>query len=144
MSKVWWPAVFGLAILASSQSARAETLVTCGGSAGWSYFFEGPFLPKGQEGWREDAISQGGIALTRDGEELDILIRDVGGMISSRAEGAQVSLVQARDGVIMVLVNYPRGAIELYTFDLTRRQVVWSQHKFGVLIDKAHTMVGTC
>lgn len=124
--------------------AYAETIVSCGETNGQAYYFETPLLNDGDVGWTDDGISDGAIALVRSGEEWDILTKDSIGMISASSQGAGVYFVDAYGAFITLLVNYPSGSKELYTFDLQRNQVTWSQHKFGVTFDKAHTMIGTC
>lgn len=124
--------------------ANAETIINCGGSTGYSYYFRGGILPPENPGWTTDGINDGAIALTYDGEKADILIKDFFGMTSAAESGARVNIVDVSEQFITVLVNYIGGSKEMYTFDLERKVVAWSQHKFGVLIDKAHTMVGSC
>ena len=65
-------------------------------------------------------------------------------MYSVTSDGAHVHLVDAYADFVMVLVDYPEGSKELYTFDFGRRKLVWSQHKFGVMFDKAQTMISDC
>lgn len=131
------------AALASTQ-ASAQTIITCGGSEGHSIYFDHPLLKPEDTGWTDDQLTDGSIALVKSGDGVDILIKDGLGMTSALSYGAQVMLLDATDTVATVVVNYTGGAKELYTFDFARRQVVWSQHKFGVMFDKAHTMVAPC
>jgi hypothetical protein len=125
-------------------SAVAETMISCGGSEGKGYYFQGPMLPASEAGWRDDAITGGGIAFVSTGDRFDILIKDALGMISATSQGAHVQVIDIYDAFVTVLVNYPKGSKELYTFDFTRGKVAWSQHRFGVTFDKAHTMVANC
>ena len=124
--------------------ASAETIIQCGGSAGWAYYFGDITAQQKDEGWMQDGISKGGIALTREGNDLDILMKDSVGMMSVKGEGATVQLVDAYGAFITVLVNYPQGSKEIYTFDIERKKVSWSQHKFGVMFDKVTTMIADC
>ena len=124
--------------------ASSETLFSCGSSEGWSRYPENSFISEEHAGWSEDAVSDGSIALTWDGVGADILVKDVAGMMSSRSEGAEVTVLAVDEPFVTVLVQYPKGSIELYTFDSERRTVHWSQHKFGVMIDKAASFFANC
>ena len=124
--------------------ASAETIIQCGSSGGWAYYFGDTNIEQKDEGWMQDGISKGGIALTREGNDLDILMKDSIGMMSVKGEGATVQLVDAYGAFITVLVSYPQGSKEMYTFDIERKKVSWSQHKFGVMFDKVSTMIADC
>lgn len=136
--------LFVACIFVATSQASAQTLVTCGGSAGKSIYFESPLLDAKDEGWVDDQLADGAIALVKSGDGVDILIKDGLGMTSALSYGADVLLLDATETVVTVIVSYPAGAKELYSFDFVRKQVVWSQHKFGVMFDKAHTMVAPC
>jgi len=125
-----------------TSGATAETIISCGGTFGWAYYYD--TAKEGGGEWLEDSLSNGAIALVKNENTLDILTRDAVGMTSATAEGASVQLIQIMDPFVTVLVQYPRGATEVFTFDLLRRRVSWSQHKFGVMFDKAMTLVGNC
>lgn len=131
-------------LLLFAASGNSETLTSCGGTAGKAYFFESPLLDANDVGWTDDRLSDGAIALVRQGGKFDILSKDALGMISARSQGAEVYFIDAYQDFITILVNYPGGSKEIYTFDFERSRVTWSQHKFGVFFDKAHTMVGEC
>lgn len=124
--------------------AIGETFITCGGSFGKSFFFASPLLPEEVDKWEDDAISNGSIGLVGDGENLDIIMRDAVGIVSARASGAKVTLIDSQNNVATVLVDYTGGAKELYSFDFNRRQLAWSQHKFGHFFDKAGTFISKC
>ncbi len=122
----------------------AQTIIECSGSAGKAYYFDNDPQTDEPTGWVDDGISAGSVVLVRNGEALDIIIRDAFGTMSASAEGATVVLLEFRDPFIEVLVSYSQGAKELYTFDLQARRLIWSQHKFGVMFDKAHTFLADC
>jgi hypothetical protein len=124
--------------------AQAETFFSCGSSVGRSFYPLGPFTTEADAGWIEDGISDGAVALVSEGSEVDVLIKDAVGMMSARSQGANVTLLRVEGDFATVLVEYPLGPIELYTFDGSRGLVYWSQHKFGVMIDKAGTFVAVC
>lgn len=135
--------VFGFASLIL-MPASAETVISCGGTFGKAYYFPNTLLESSEAGWTDDALSNGAIALAREGEIFDILVKDALGMISARSQGAEVNVLDAHQSFVTVLVNYLGGSKEIYTFDFEQNRVTWSQHKFGVLFDKAHTMIGDC
>ena len=89
-------------------------------------------------------MTAGAIALTRDGDEIDILMKDAVGLWSARADSGIVVPLDADQDYISVLVLHPKGAKELFTFDLKRKKLVWSQHKFGVSFDKGMTLIADC
>lgn len=128
----------------SSMAAQSQTLIECEAGKGWAYYSNIEPETGKPTGWVEDGITGGSITLVRDGDEFDLLIRDTIGTISARAEGAQIVLLGFRATYLEVLASYPQGAKEIYTFDFAAKQLVWSQHKFGVLYDKAHTFVAAC
>lgn len=131
-------------MFAMGTPSSAQTLISCGNSTGKSLYFDSPLLDPADTGWIDDQLKDGSIALVKAGDEIDILIKDGLGMTSARSYGAQVVLLDATDEVVTVIVNYLGSTKELYSFDLVRKQVVWSQHKFGVMFDKALTMVALC
>jgi hypothetical protein len=123
-----------------SNAALAQTIADCGASSGKAFYFDQPDA----QGWMDDGISSGVIALVKDGANVDILVKDRIGTISARSQGATVTLLDVVDPFITVLVDYPGGSKELYTFDTKRRVVAWTQHKFGVMFDKVQAMVAQC
>lgn len=128
----------------SAGPGAAQTIIECSGSAGKAIYFDYESQTGAQKGWVDDGIANGSVALVRSGDSFDILIKDAIGIISARAEGAAVTIIDVHDPFVEVLVSYPQGAKELYTFDMKERRVAWSQHKFGVLFDKAGTFVADC
>ncbi|KFI27762.1 hypothetical protein CN97_00140 [Haematobacter massiliensis] len=136
-------AALATALVSVAHPSQSETLFSCGASAGYGFYPVGPFSPEAK--WEKDGISKGEIQLVLINKEPDILIRDVIGMSSARAQGGHVVVIDATDaGYVSVLVTYPEGAKELYTFDSERRKVFWTQHKFGVAIDKVAAFVADC
>ena len=65
-------------------------------------------------------------------------------MISAVAEGGSVTVLDMHGRAIDVLVAYPQGAKELYTFDMAAKRVFWSQHKVGIALDKVAAFVADC
>ena len=124
--------------------AKSQSLFDCSASSGKGYYLESSLLPEEKASWKDDGVSEGGIALVRQGDTIDILIKDIVGVGSVKADGAEVVLVDAYEGFVTVLVNYLGGSKELYTFDSSRKMVFWSQHKFGVMFDKSATYIANC
>ena len=133
-----------LASFAAALPAKGQTIIECEGSFGKAFYYDDSPETGEQVGWVDDGITDGSVVLVRSGDALDIILRDTVGTISATAEGATVILLEVRDPFIEVLVSYPQGAKELYTFDLQERRLAWSQHKFGVMFDKAATFLADC
>ena len=133
-----------LAGFANTLPAHGQTIIECEGSFGKAFYFSDSPETGDEVGWVDDGITDGSVVLVRNGDALDIIIRDAVGRISATAEGANVILLDVRDPFIEVLVSYPQGAKELYTFDMKERRLAWSQHKFGVAFDKAATFLAEC
>lgn len=133
-----------LAGFATTLPANGQTIIECEGSFGKAFYFADSPETGEEVGWVDDGITDGSVVLVRNGDALDIIMRDAVGTISATAEGATVILLDVRDPFIEVLVSYPQGAKELYTFDMKERRLAWSQHKFGVAFDKAATFLAEC
>jgi hypothetical protein len=111
---------------------------------GKGFYFDDDPQTGEQVGWIDDSITDGSIVFAQTGNSFDIIIRDAIGTISATAEGATVTVLDVHDPFVDVLVSYPQGPKELYSFDLKERRLAWSQHKFGVLFDKASTFIADC
>lgn len=139
----WLAFVMGLVVATASSAESTQFFINCGASKGWAYYF--PNALGVAEGWTEDGISKGAFTLTVDENgKADMLVKDAAGMMSMTAEGFNVSIVDVSGSYITVLANYPGAAKEMYTFDVAGKKAVWSQHKFGMPIDKAQTMIADC
>jgi hypothetical protein len=136
-----------LALVSLAVSVRAETITRCGASSGQGWYFAGPFVPQGEAGWTDDAISKGGFLLIVDGAEPDIITTDVAGTRSSRADGAHVMFVPGtKSGFRMVLVVYS-GAVEHFLFQLDRAgngTVAWGTVRGAGLLQKSSLFVAKC
>lgn len=135
---------FFILLLLMSRPLGAQTIIECGSSQGKAFYYGIDQETQKQIGWVDDGIAEGGIVLVRSGDALDIIMKDAVGTMSHTAEGASVSLIDWHEPFVEVLVSYPMGTKELYTFDLKERRVAWSQHKFGGPLDKAQTFVADC
>ena len=127
-------------------SLIAETLFTCGASAGYAYIYEGLLVPKEEAGWIKDGISGGSLSVVMVDKQLDILYVDATKKIYSyRADGADIQTVGHDLGYFTVLVRFENAVAELYTFDRNNKKFSHSVHKYGAQpVIKASTMVGDC
>lgn len=133
-----------LAVLLISTQSSARTLITCGASQGYSYYFAGKLIPKDKSGWVKDGFSKGKIALTLSGKTVDILFSDATGMKSASSNGAKVVTLDTSKSSVTVLVLYPKETAEIYTFNLVKKFVLWSQQKYGNSIQKGAMFVASC
>lgn len=134
------------AALLAGTSAHADTqiLFECGGSSGHAFYPPSIFVEAPEGEWIEDGISNGRIQLVRSGDELDLLHLDALGMTSARSYNAEILVLDVTDKHLTVLVNYEGGAKEMYTYDPQAQSLYWSQHKFGVMIDKVASFTSDC
>jgi hypothetical protein len=141
-------AIIYFLVFCSNVSARVVT--SCGGSQGYGYFFPGGVVPAGEEGWKPDKISTGGIIFTMDEEKPDIILRDASNATRSvKEENAlvQVLHIDSSKGTILVMVYYAAGALEHYLFQLDEQgsgRVVWGTAKATGLIISNKLMVANC
>ena len=99
-------------------SAHAETITRCSGSSGKGWYFESALTAKDEAGWRDDA-TQGEMLLNLHSNGPDIVWTDAGGAYSSVAKGAKATLISgASPGFQLVVLVYPKGAIEHFLFKL--------------------------
>lgn len=136
--------LLALTLACSAGPGIAQTIIECSGSAGKAFYFDIDPQTGKPTGWVDDGISNGSVVLVVNDNSVDIIIKDAVSTFSARADGATVTLLEVRDPFVEILVSYPQGAKELYTFDVKERRLVWSQHKFGVLFDKASTFISEC
>lgn len=120
--------------------------MTCGESSGHAFYLKGGLLPPGDEGWREDGISGGGIILSREGSDFDLTFRDVrGGASSVRSEGGMVIPLSQRVGRLLLLIVHRGGEVtETYLFSFKDREVAWTQAKSNGRVDKIHAFRAPC
>ncbi|WP_143181373.1 hypothetical protein [Pseudovibrio exalbescens] len=124
-------------------STKAASLAECPVGKGYSFFNSSEFFSDDDAGWQSDTT--GLIALTvSETKEIDILYKDVRGYQSSRADGAEVSVVGVGEHSISVLVKYAAMVHSLYTFDLANKKLFYSQHRLETPIDKASTFIFDC
>jgi hypothetical protein len=132
------------ALMLLASPVVAKILITCGESHGYAYYPQQNFVTKDKSGWTADKLSKGAFSLVKKGDELDILFKDARGMNSARADGGKVSLLGVAGSNILVTVVYKNISVELYTFDLKEKVLLWTQHKYGAIINKAATYVSKC
>ncbi len=118
----------------------------CGGSKGYSYYFEGGMIAAKDAGWSEDRISTGQIIFILKGDKPQLLVGDVAGMRDVESDGANLAVAQSNANTIVLLVAYP-GATETYAFRIKpdgRGEVVWSSIKAAGAIDRGTMMQASC
>lgn len=131
-------------LLASNAYADTQILFECGGSSGYAFYPPSIFVEDPNGEWLEDSISKGRIQLVKNGDELDLLHLDAMGLTSARSYNAEISVLDITGKHLTVLVNYEGGAKEMYTYDPQGHSLYWSQHKFGVMIDKVASFTSDC
>ncbi len=135
-----------LVLVSLAVPVRAETITRCGASSGHGYYFVGRFVPQDKAGWTEDAITKGEFLLIVDGDKPDIVVTDVAGTRSSRADGAFAMFVSGtKSGFKMVLLVYA-GTVEHFLFQLDRAgngTVAWGTVRGGGLLQKSSVCVAT-
>ena len=150
--------VLGLAIAAvivvTPTITVAGTIASCGAQKGKAYYPAAGLVPKGEDGWTEDQISDGSTTLTRNEKgEFDVLFRDATRVITSaRNDGGEVILLRKSAKEIAVLVAYTEGAeaAEIYSFvrevDGRARMLMLSSKGLSaaIAIPKAGVYVADC
>ncbi len=136
-------AFLAFAHVPSSVSASEGAVVRCGASKGTGYYFYDEIMnPKGPE-WSEDGISDGKLILISLGDEWDIQFDDVAGAFGYRQDGAEVVPLGSTENKLTI--GAFRGTYtDVYTFDLTQKEVVWSSHKIGTPIPKVAIYRAPC
>ena len=114
--------VLVLSFLVATKS-NAETIMSCGGTQGWGYS-----NMNAHPVWSrvDDSIPDGSTTLVSmpQTQEVDILFQDAYGMNSARANGAEVALMDVKNGIANVLAVYYSASgvtIENYVFDANQK-----------------------
>lgn len=131
--------------------AFGQEVATCIAPAGKAFYHFAGNLTKDQAGWRDDTISKGVFTLNRVGKDaFDVLFIDgFGKPISSTVDGGLVRLLGRSANSITVLVYYPKGTTEIYSFFKEkdgRNRFSLLQNRSGdeVTFPKSSLMVGDC
>ena len=126
-------------------AAHAEVIVKCGALKGQSYFDPGPLVAEKDVGWQSESISTGSTTIVMVDGEPDVLYGDAtGGVFSSRADGGVVTILGITDSILVIGVNYPKAAIEVYTWNAVEQTLMLFQSKYGVAINKVTLMRAHC
>ena len=126
-------------------AAHAEVIVKCGALKGQSYFYPGPLVAEKDVGWQSDGISTGSTTIVMVDGEPDVLYGDAtGGVFSSRADGGVVTILGITDSILVIGVNYPKAAIEVYTWNAVEQTLMLFQSKYDVAINKVTLMRSHC
>jgi hypothetical protein len=127
----------------------AQTVATCGDSAGHAYYPATKMTSDKNSGWQQDGIRGGRLTLTKvDAKDYDVLYADsMGRVVSSKQDGAAILAVARSGSFITVAVLYAGVSVETYTFYKDRSgrgHVAWTQNRFGGAIDKISAFVADC
>ena len=135
-----------ISIFIFSNSSYANTLLTCDAPKGKGYFYEGVMIPKNQAGWSDDGMSKGSFSLIKNKNKFDILYKDASGaLVSSTADGGMVVPLGNNKINFTFLVSYPNITAELFTFNIVKKKLAFSQHKYGSsMMDKRVLFVANC
>lgn len=146
MNRLVSAAVLAVGML-TSQEANAGVFAECGGSKGYAYFYPGPFAKEGDTGFSEDAISKGSFSIVSIEDRFDVIFTDASGSIqSSLSQGATVIPVGSvrEEGRLVILVNYPKSTIEIYSYHGLSKTLTLLQHKYSGIISSSKLLVSRC
>lgn len=134
-------AVFLVSPIAASASEGA--IARCGAPKGTGYFFFDELMnPNGPE-WGDDGISDGKMVLISLGDEWDIQFDDIVGAYGYRQDGAEVIPLGA-SGEKFTIGAFRGTYTDVFTFDIARKEVVWTSHKIGTAIPKVAIYHAAC
>lgn len=138
-------------LLVASPTCFSADIASCSAPEGKSYYPEIGITAKENTGWKDDKITQGITKLVKLSKDTyDIVYVDFRQeIISATQEGATVFRLSSGPDVVSVLVVYPAGSAEIYTFAKTRSgklEYIHTTNKSGdgVLISRSSVMVGKC
>lgn len=130
-------------LIPGAVAAQDGVIARCGASEGQGYFFHDPVMyPNGPE-WADDGISNGKLLLVRLGEEWDIQFGDTIGEYGYRQDGATVFPVGQTEDILTI--GAFRGTyVDMYTFNFSNNEVLWTSHKIGTAIAKVGIYRAEC
>ena len=139
-----------LGMLVSSISFAAD-IAACSNPSGKAYYPYLGLVPKVKSGWVDDGIKGGLTKITVNEQgKYDVLFLDTQKeVISATSDGATVLLFAKGEKSFGILVLYPKGVVETYTFLRNEAGVLEYLHttaKAGdeVTIVKSSLFKGTC
>tara|TARA_B100001093_G_scaffold354256_1_gene338738 strand:- start:244 stop:726 length:483 start_codon:yes stop_codon:yes gene_type:complete len=139
-----------LIIFISSIAVNAETIASCEGLKGQSYYPDiGMYTDKDNSGWQDDGISNGKTSVIRNGDSFDILFVDtLGDINSSKDQGAEIRLVMIDKNSFSLTSLFLNASIEIYSFWKNKEgnyRYSLTQVKGGSsLIPKNSLLIGSC
>ena len=143
--------VFAAILLILSPTCFSADIASCSAPEGVSYYPEIGLTTKKSSGWQEDKITQGITKLVKLSKDTyDIVYVDFRQeIISATQEGGTVFLLSRASDVVSVLVVYPAGTAEIYTFVKSKSgklEYIHTSSKSGdgVLTSRSSVMVGKC
>ena len=137
-------------IFISSLAINAETIASCEGLKGQSYYPNiGMFTDKDTSGWQDDGISNGKVSVIKNGNSFDILFVDtLGDINSSKDQGAEIRIVMLDQNSFSLTSVFLNASVEIYSFWKTKQdnfKYSLTQVKGGSsLIPKNSLLIGDC
>jgi len=114
--------VFGLVavlvmLVSVSAFAQEERIAKGKSPEGKTFFLYKGLVQKQDSGWQENGIGNGLFEVVINEGLLDVRFVDAAErIVSSRADGGVVQILNKGENEVSVLVYYPGNAIEVYTF----------------------------
>ena len=125
-----------------------ETIATCGGSNGHSYFHSSNLVGDEESGWSTDQLTEGSITVQKIGDNFDVIHRSVVGLQSSVDSGAIiVPIAYTQDSLGLVVIYPDSGTTEVYNFqhlETEFAEVSWTSTKVNSLINKSAVFYAKC
>ncbi len=141
-------ALIGAGLIAAAGGTFAAesqgVIARCGESKGQGYFFRDAFYNPNGPNWAEDGITNGKIILVHLGDEWDIQFDDSLGANSYRQEGATVMPLNDGSGPFLTIGAFTGTYTDIYTFDMSGGEVVWTSAKSGTPIKKVAIYRSSC
>ncbi|MDA9230644.1 hypothetical protein N9P30_02310 [Alphaproteobacteria bacterium] len=121
----------------------AETIIRCGEISGTAYY-----LPSGKMAgeWVEDKAGGSSFTLVQNGGEdtdFDILFGDGAGVNSVKSQGGQLFLRRYEHPAVTFFAEY-KDLYEIWSFNLGKKEMLLSQHRFGGLVPKVSLYKAQC
>lgn len=136
--------------MVASTAAHAAVVTNCRAPEGYTFFEEGPLIPRTDAGWTKDKISSGHYIVLLEGNSYDIVYVDaMKRTVSSKEDGAQIVKIHSQPGILVLLVNYPGMNIETWVFMIDKQgngTLMVSHQRYGssAPIRKSGLMRATC
>lgn len=126
-------------------AVSAETVVKCGAMEGYAYFYPSPFVQEDQQGFEENQVEKGAIAISLEGNQYDVAHESVNGNVySAKEDGAKIVPLANTKAHFVLFVAFPEKAAEIYTYHKSTKTLTMLEHKYGALVTSSKLMVSQC